>query len=220
MLPLLYRTEERYGWSVGMRAVTHALLAGVHVADGPVVDFGCGGGRMLSELDAARSRAGTLCGVDLHPHRRWPTRQNRRGAEGALRPEPPARTAVYAITPSRCVLRSTPMTSAASTGASAGGELPYSAVRTECSCCVSAPTPGCGSPRHRFQHRTSLREAMTCMQALQRAGLAPKRVTYANTLLSGPAGAVRLLQRWRLLPFLPSLYTTQELNALLAAALA
>ncbi len=62
-------------------------------------------------------------------------------------------------------------------------------------------------------------EGEEMQHALRRSGLTPMRVTYANTLLSGPEGAVRMLQRWRLLPFLPALYTTRELNALLAAAL-
>ena len=33
-----------------MRSVTHSLLAGVDLPDGPVVDVGCGGGRFLAEF--------------------------------------------------------------------------------------------------------------------------------------------------------------------------
>ena len=57
------------------------------------------------------------------------------------------------------------------------------------------------------------------IHVLRNAGFYAERVTYANTLLSLPEGAVRILQRWGVLPFLPSLYTTHTLNRLLQHAL-
>ncbi|MDI9549036.1 MAG: methyltransferase domain-containing protein, partial [Chloroflexota bacterium] len=59
----------------------------------------------------------------------------------------------------------------------------------------------------------------TLDQALRRAGFTPERVTYANSALAAPIAALRLLQRWRLLPFAPYLYTTPAIDALLVAAL-
>lgn len=216
MLPLLYRTEERYGWSVGMRAVTHVLLAGSKLPEGPVVDLGCGGGRMISELGAVwpdRRRYGVDLNARALMHASESARAGASFARAHLHDLPFADDAFAlclaldaydqrgvdlgaALAESRRVLRD-------------NGLL---VVRVSAHSWLRGPHDDAFNTGRRYEER----EVLT---ALRQAGLVAERVTFANTLLSGPAGAVRLLQRWRLLPFLPSLYTTRMINALLAAAL-
>ncbi len=57
------------------------------------------------------------------------------------------------------------------------------------------------------------------VEGLQAAHFDVVRVTYANALLALPIVLVRLLQRWRWLPFVPQLYTSPWLNLLLGWAL-
>ena len=67
LLPVLYATEQSYGWSVGMRAITHAILRGQWpLPDGPLLELGCGGGTLLAEI-SVRHLGRRLLGVDLHP---------------------------------------------------------------------------------------------------------------------------------------------------------
>src|SRR6478736_5326592 len=66
LLPLLYADDQSYGWSEGMRAVTHALLDNLTLPDGPLVEVGCGGGQMLAQLQQ-RYPERELIGVDMNP---------------------------------------------------------------------------------------------------------------------------------------------------------
>lgn len=216
MLPLLYRTEERYGWSVGMRAITRALLTGCALPDGPVVDLGCGGGRMLVELsDLYGDRR--LHGIDLHPqalaHAIAISTPHTSFAQAHLHDLPFADEGCglclaldvldqrgvdlhLALAETCRILRT-------------GGAL---LLRVSAYAWLEGPHDEAFGTGHRYEMPEMLR-------ALARAGLAPERITFANTLLSGPEGAVRLLQRWHFAPFLPSLYTTRAVNLVLRWAL-
>src|SRR5690606_1546391 len=55
--------------------------------------------------------------------------------------------------------------------------------------------------------------------ALRQSGFQIVRATYANMLLALPVGWVRLLQRWQLLPLLPTLYRHSPANSLFYAVL-
>ncbi|RIK36248.1 MAG: hypothetical protein DCC57_22635, partial [Chloroflexi bacterium] len=66
MLPALYEAVSSAGWSRGMRGVTQALLAGLALPDGPVLEIGCGGGQVLDILRARWPQRAVL-GMDLHP---------------------------------------------------------------------------------------------------------------------------------------------------------
>src|SRR5690606_42058288 len=59
LLPLLYAGDESYGWSEGMRAVTHALLANVTLPEGAVAEAGCG--RSEEHTSELQSRENLVC---------------------------------------------------------------------------------------------------------------------------------------------------------------
>lgn len=66
LLPALYDVEGYHWWTSGMRTVSHALLDGLELPDGPVLELGCGGGMFTAEL--ARRFPGRLAlGLDIHP---------------------------------------------------------------------------------------------------------------------------------------------------------
>lgn len=66
LLPALYAHERDHWWSVGMRAITHALLAGQPLPEGAILEIGCGGGAFLRELALSHPQRPML-GVDLNP---------------------------------------------------------------------------------------------------------------------------------------------------------
>jgi SAM-dependent methyltransferase len=216
LLPVLYRIEESYGWSVGMRAVTHALLAGLALPAGPILEVGCGGGHLLAEL-----RGGfpghTICGADLdpralaHAHTRLPAQVDVLQAPLQRLPFADHSFALLlaldafdqqgvalaaALAESRRLLRP-------------GGWL---VVR------VSAHRLLYGA--HDLAFRTNRRYAKReLVHSLAAHGFRPHRVTYANFLVGGPVAVWRLLQRWRLLPWHPAIYTDRTANAVVAWAL-
>ena len=67
---------------------------------------------------------------------------------------------------------------------------------------------------------TGRRDGLTVFTALvAQAGLAPVRVSYANSLLAPAVVVVRLLQRWGVAPFSQDLYDEGAVNRLLGWAL-
>lgn len=216
MLALLYRTEQRNGWSVGMRAVTHALLADVRVPDGPVLELGCGGGRLLAELSAHETDQ-FCCGLEIDPHAlsyAKATITTRSALVQAQLCETPFADETFAL----CLAMD----------AFDQQDVELCSALAECSRIlvpdgilmmrVSAH-PWLQGPHDAAFNTGSRYRKSDLFRGLTAAGFAVQRLTYANMLLSGPAAAVRLLQRWRLIPFMPALYTRRVLNYLLTGAL-
>lgn len=65
LLPALYQAEGQSWWSRGMRAISHGLLNGLPLPDGPILELGCGGGAFTAEL-AERFPQRLALGLDLH----------------------------------------------------------------------------------------------------------------------------------------------------------
>ena len=64
LLPLLYQTEERYGWSVGMRAITQMLLHQLRLPPGALLEVGCGAGSFAETLTQSYPQR-TVIGIDI-----------------------------------------------------------------------------------------------------------------------------------------------------------
>lgn len=65
-LPHLYQSDATHGWSIGMRAVSLALLQTCIPPPGIVLEIGCGGGAFLRSLQMHFPNR-TIIGTDLHP---------------------------------------------------------------------------------------------------------------------------------------------------------
>lgn len=66
LLPVLYQAEGQSWWSRGMRVISHALLDGLPLPAGPILELGCGGGAFIAER-AERFPQRLALGLDLHP---------------------------------------------------------------------------------------------------------------------------------------------------------
>lgn len=66
LLPHLYQVDATHWWTSGMRRVSHALLDGVALPDGPLLELGYGAGAFLAELQA-RFPERLVLGGELHP---------------------------------------------------------------------------------------------------------------------------------------------------------
>jgi SAM-dependent methyltransferase len=66
LLPQLYQADATHWWTSGMRRVSHALLDGVALPGGPVLELGCGAGAFLTEL-RRRFPERLVLGSDVHP---------------------------------------------------------------------------------------------------------------------------------------------------------
>ena len=217
LLPLLYRIEQRSGWSVGMRRITRALLADYTLPPGLLADIGCGGGGALAEL-AALHPDRTLCGVDLHTqalsHAQAHVTPNVSFAQADLHALPFCDNSVALLLAldaydQRGVDLSCALRECRRVLCPDGLLL----VRVSAFAWLTGPHDDAFNTGHRY-------EAAELLQWLEEVGYSLERVTFANTLLSLPEGALRLFQRWRMLPFFPSLYTTRAVDVLLEVALA
>ncbi|MCC6169603.1 MAG: class I SAM-dependent methyltransferase [Caldilineaceae bacterium] len=216
MLPTLYEAVSSAGWSRGMRGVTQALLAGPTLPAGPALEIGCGGGQVLDILHARWPRRAVL-GVDLHPlalvHARR-TAPHARLAQATLHSLPYAADR-FALVLALDVFDQEGVEMATALAESCRVLQPGGALLLR----VSAHPWLYGAHDYAFHtgRRYTRRELarLLCDQ-----GLTVRRITYANCLLGAPVAGLRLLQRWRLLPWGPGLYRSPTANRLLAAALA
>jgi ubiquinone/menaquinone biosynthesis C-methylase UbiE len=216
LLPTLYQLDRANGWSVGMRALTHALLNRATLPPGPILELGCGAGVFNGELQE-RYPERWVGGVDLHPLALAYAR--------ASGPQPPHLL--------RADLQRLPVASAAVSGILALDVFDQQGVDV---CAALAESwrllrPGGlillrvsahpwleGAHDRAFNTGRRFRRS-ELEEALKEAGFVVTRMTYANVLLSPPLVAVRLLQRWGWLQIEEDGLVDSPLNRLFANVL-
>ena len=212
LLPQLFGDDAHNGWSRGMRRVTHALLAGVTVPPGPILEVGCGGGQMLAELRAAYPYR-SVTGLDLtalalrQARRRMADAPLLQATVTAL----PVATQRVALLLALDVFDQQGVELAAALAEArrvlvAGGVL---LLR------VSA-YPWLYGPHDVAFHTGQRYTRRELAAALTAADLVPLRITHANACLAAPVIAQRLGQRLGLLPWMPGLYGQRRLHDLAA----
>lgn len=215
-LPALYSLDRTNGWSKGMRAITHALLAQLDLPPGPILEVGCGAGVFNAEL-AACSPNRVVVGTDLHPLalayaqdttqpssklvrsdlQQLPFADGTFGACFALDTFDQAGVHVaHALTESWRVLRGRGML----------------IVRVSAYPWLEGKHDAAFNTGRRFT-AGELRHLL-CAQ-----GFELLRMTYANSLLAPPIIVLRLLERWGYVETDMSSNVGSPLNALLAQAL-
>ena len=218
LLPALFAAEERHWWAAGMRRVSHALLDGIDLPAGWIVDVGCGAGAWAAELA-----------------RRYPQRRvlalDRHGAALAAASRRAARTPGLHVVAADGHRLPAPASSCALAAAldvldQAGidpGRAVAEMARVLCPggwllLRVSA-YPWLLGPHDRA-FGTGRRYSRGALETLLAgAGFGLIRLTYANALLLPPAAAARLAQRRGWLPAPAGLAAPLGLNRLLTAAL-
>jgi SAM-dependent methyltransferase len=217
MLPQLYDGDESQGWSAGMRAVTHALLASVTLPPGPILEIGCGGGQLLAELQSTYSDR-RVCGVDLHPlalaHARLRQGPHPCLSQAAL-PHLPWGAAGFALVLGLDVFDQHGVNLDAALVESYRILRPGGVILLR----VSAHPWLYGAHDVAFHTGRRYRRA-EISTALAAAGFAIERMTYANAGLALPVGLLRLAQRWGILTWSPTLYGHSGLHRAAAWALA
>jgi SAM-dependent methyltransferase len=213
LLPLLYAGDPVYGWSEGMRAITHALLADVALPEGPVIEVGCGGGQLLSQLQQ-RYPERQVIGIDVHPlaiayarARLYPPMSLMQAALPDLpwRENQAALVVALDVFDQRGVELDTALAEVYRL-LRAGGAL---VLR------VSAHPTLYGA--HDLAFHTGQRYTRGQVEgALRQAGFVVQRLTYANSLLSLPVAAMRLAQRWGALGWQPAIYQQMQLQRVAA----
>lgn len=215
LLPQLFVTGGSYGWSRGMRAVTHALLAHRALPPGPVLEVGCGGGQLLTELRAAYAGR-AVYGADLHPlalaHAQRRVKETAL-VQASLAALPwPADSFVLLLALDVFDQEGVDLSAALAESRrllAPGGLL---LLR------VSAYSWLYGA--HDVAFHTGRRFARAELAtALQAAGLNVERLTHANAGLAAPVIVQRLAQRWGVLPWKPGVYRNRRLHQVAAALL-
>lgn len=215
LLPSLYAAEEAGGWNVGMRAIGRALLANVPLPFGPILELGCGGGAFA--IDLARTHPGVqVVGLDLRDAALIFARSRSQQVtwlQGDLSQLPFA-GATFALIAALDVVDQEGVDAGAALTAIHNLLLPggVALLRVSAHAWLYGP--------HDVAFGTGRRYSRSAFVALVRcAGLTPLRVTYANSLLAPAVAAVRLLQRYGLLPFSQELYQEGTVHRLVGAAL-
>jgi len=203
LLPLLYAGDQGYGWSAGMRAIIHTLLDEVTLPDGAVVEVGCGGGQLLGELQQ-RYPTRTVIGVDLHPlalaHARDFVRPTANLSQAAL-PHLPWQGDDVALLLALDVFDQQGVEMAAALTES------YRVLRADGALVLRVSAhPRLYGAHDRAFHTGQRYTRRQVQNALEQAGFAIQRLTYANALLSPPVAAMRLAQRWGVLDWQAAVY--------------
>lgn len=216
LLPLLYDAAGSHGWSDGMRAVTRALLTDLRLPLGPTLEIGCGGGQLLSQLQQLYpDRA--VCGADLNPlalaYAARLVTSPARLAQAAL-PDLPWPAATFALLVAMDVFDQQGVDLDAALAEAHRVLAPGGALVLR----VSAHPWLFGA--HDIAFHTGRRYTRSELAAaIRRAGFTLTRQTYANSLLFLPVAAMRLAQRWGLLPFRSEVYSQDGLHDVAAWAL-
>ena len=215
LLPLLYTMDDDYGWSQGMRAISHALLA-QELAPTTILELGCGSGQFLHELRRQQPQA-QLVGSDLNPAALSHAQHRTSGAVALTQADLahlPFADQHFALVLAFDVYDQHGVQLHEALAESlrvlcAGGLLMLR---------VSAHSWLEGAHDRAFN--TGRRyHAQEVVDALRVAHFTIKRVTYANSLLAPVVIPVRLLQRWGAVGLTTDLYTDSRANKALATAL-
>ncbi len=215
LLPSLYEAERVGGWNVGMRAASHAVLARQPLPPGPILEIGCGGGAFAAEL-AERHPHAAVVGLDLRPEAlAFAGAQGSRATwvQGNLLHLPFQKDS-FALVVALDVVDQKGIDAGQALAAirrmmQLGGTL---LLRVSAHAWLYGP--------HDDAFNTGRRYGLAEFCAIVRsAGLEPVRTSFANSLLAPPIVAMRLLQRWGLLPLSEDLYADGAVNRLLGAAL-
>lgn len=203
-----YRIDDDHWWGAGMRRITRALLAGVALPPGPLLEIGCGSGALVRELaDAYPDRL--VFGSDLRPNP---------AVSLLLRSD-----LNHLPHPDRSFAAVLALDSFDQRGVNLAQALAESwrVLRTDgiLLCRVSA-YPWLFGP-HDSAFGTGQRyTAPTLRRALIAARFHPLRLTYANSFLLSPAIVLRLLQRRHHVSVQNELQALRPLNRPLTALLA
>ena len=215
LLPSLYEAERVGGWNVGMRAASHAVLARQPLPPGPILEIGCGGGAFAAELAEGHPQA-VVVGLDLRPEAlAFAGAQGSRATwvQGNLL-RLPFGDESFALVVALDVVDQKGIDAGQALAGIRRVVRPGGALLLRVSAHAWLYGP------HDAAFNTGRRYGLAEFCAIVRgAGLEPVRATFANSLLAAPIVAMRLLQRWGLLPLSEDLYADGAVNRLLGAAL-
>jgi len=198
-----------------MRATSHAVLARQPVPPGPFLEIGCGGGAFAAEL-ADRHPDAAVVGLDLRPEAlAFAGAQGSRATwvQGNLL-HLPFQNDSFALVVALDVVDQKGIDAGEALAAirrvmQLGGAL---LLRVSAHAWLYGP--------HDDAFNTGRRYGLAeFLEIVRGAGLQPVRATFANSLLATPIVAMRLLQRWGVLPLSEDLYADGAVNRLLGAAL-
>ena len=215
-LPDLYRLDRINGWSIGMRAITHALFNSLSLPPGPFLELGCGSGIFNAELQAHFPNRLVL-GADLHPVALTYAHQTVGQPPPLLRADlqqlplgADAIAAIFALDvfDQRGVDLRTALAESWRVLQPDGLLL----IRVSAHPWLEGEHDTAFNTGRRFRRDEIL-------DLLAATGFRPQRVTYANSLLSPPLVAIRLLQRWLGLQVAEADLTDSAANRLFAQAL-
>lgn len=195
LLPQLYRADATHWWTSGMRRVSHALLDGVALPGGPVLELGCGAGAFLAEL-RSRFPERLVLGSDVHPLALAQASLQARPVLSMLAADVhhlPLPTGSCAAVVALDVLDQHGVhlpgaLQEIGRALSVGGVL---LMRVSAFAWLYGPHDVAFGTGQRYT-------AGQLERALAGAGLRVERLTYANSLLFAPGAVVRLLQKSRL----------------------
>jgi SAM-dependent methyltransferase len=217
LLPALYQLDWVNGWSIGMRAVTQALLDRAVLPAGPILELGCGSGVFNAELQRRYPHRPVL-GVDLHPLALAYARQAGREPPAFVRAdlqrlpfEPESVSAILAL----------------DTFDQQGVDLhaalseSWRILRPQGMLLLRVSAHPWLEGEHDTAFNTGRRyQRAEVLDALERTGFMAERVTFANALLSPPLVVIRLLQRWGGLALDDTSFADSPANSLFARVLA
>jgi ubiquinone/menaquinone biosynthesis C-methylase UbiE len=216
LLPDLYRLDAINGWSIGMRAITHALLAQVPLPPGPILEIGCGSGLFNAELRARYPQA-TVYGMDLHPlalaYAAQATPTPPTLLRGDLQRLPVAESTMSAVL-ALDVFDQQGVDLRTALAESWRILQPHGMLILR----VSAHPWLEGEHDAAFNTGRRYRRS-ELVELLAQQRFTVQRVTYTNSLLSPPLVAVRLLQRWGWLTLDETAMTGSTANTLFQQAL-
>jgi SAM-dependent methyltransferase len=192
LLPQLYQADATHWWTSGMRRVSHALLDGVVLPGGPVLELGCGAGAFQAEL-RSRFPERLVLGSDVHPLALAQAGQRARPVLSMLAADVhhlPLPTGSCAAVVALDVLdqHGVHLSGALQEVARALGVGGVLLMRVSAFAWLYGPHDVAFGTGQRYT-------AGQLERALTGAGLHVERVTYANSLLFAPGAAVRLLQK-------------------------